>query len=68
MTNTDVGIPDPEGVPKTSDQLDGGDQEQEASAQEPDEGATADQDSLEEEESDDVTAGGVAGQAGIGNG
>ena len=68
MSDSDVVVPDPDGVPKTSDQLQGKDREQDASAQEKDQAPETDDESLQEEESEDVTAGGVAGQAGVGNG
>jgi hypothetical protein len=68
MSDPDGSIADPEGVPKTSDQLPDNDQAQDASAQEEEQQPGVDEEALEEEESDDVTTGGVAGQAGLGNG
>jgi hypothetical protein len=67
MSDPDVTIPDPDGIPKTSDQLDGKDREHDAAAQEDDQQPTDDDGALQEEEAEDVTLGGVAGQAGVGN-
>jgi hypothetical protein len=68
MSDPDGAIRDPEGIPATSDQLSGDEREHDASAQEEDQQPATDEGALQEEESDDVTLGGVAGQAGLGNG
>ncbi len=67
MSDPGTNIPDPDGVPKTSDQLEDEDREQDAAAEDSDDQAVMDDENVEEEESDDVTLGGVAGQAGVGN-
>jgi hypothetical protein len=68
MSDSDGAFSDPEGIPATSDQLKGDDREHDSSAQEEDQQPVSDEGAVEEEESDDVTLGGVAGQAGLGNG
>jgi hypothetical protein len=67
MTDPGTSIPDSDGVPRTSDQLEGEDREQDAAAEDSDDQVAVDEEAVNEEESSDVTLGGVAGQAGVGN-
>jgi len=68
MSDSGTNLPDPDSIPKTSDQLEGQDREQDAAAEDSEDQVATDDETIGEEESDDVTLGGVAGQAGVGNG